>query len=90
MAQPTQGAAIQHDHAVRDLLPHIEDLSARLSVSERIAPVAADFAESLAADVRAGLGCGAADYFVKPLDLDALLARINELTHPPSASQPAP
>ncbi len=33
--------AIQHDHAVRDLLPHIEGLSAQLSVSERIAPASA-------------------------------------------------
>jgi phosphoenolpyruvate carboxylase len=43
--------AIQHEHAVRDLLPHIEELSAQLSVSERIAPVSAAFAESLAADL---------------------------------------
>jgi phosphoenolpyruvate carboxylase len=57
--------AIQHDHAVRDLLPHIEDLSARLSVSERIAPVAVDFAESLAADLAA-----------LP-DLDPRFARLN-------------
>ena len=45
--------AIQHDHAVRDLLPHIEGLSAQLSVSERIAPVSTDFAASLAADLAA-------------------------------------
>ena len=45
--------AIQHDHAVRDLLPHIEELSAQLSVSERIAPVSEEFAESLAADLAA-------------------------------------
>jgi len=45
--------AIQHDHAVRDLLPHIEDLSARLSVSERIAPVSPAFATSLADDLAA-------------------------------------
>ena len=57
--------AIQHDHAVRDLLPHIEDLSARLSVSERIAPVSAEFAESLAADLAA-----------LP-DLDPRFARLN-------------
>ncbi|MCU0262089.1 MAG: phosphoenolpyruvate carboxylase [Candidatus Nanopelagicales bacterium] len=43
--------AIQHDHAVRDLLPHIEELSAQLSVSERIAPVSQAFAESLATDL---------------------------------------
>ena len=45
--------AIQHDHAVRDLLPHIEELSAQLSVSERIAPVSEEFAESLVADLAA-------------------------------------
>ncbi len=45
--------ALQHDHAVRDLLPHIEQLSALLSVSERIAPVSAELSESLAADLAA-------------------------------------
>jgi phosphoenolpyruvate carboxylase len=45
--------ALQHDHAVRDLLPHIEQLSALLSVSERIAPVSEELSESLAADLAA-------------------------------------
>ncbi len=31
-------------------------------------------------DVRLGMECGAADYFVKPIDLDRLLARLAELT----------
>jgi DNA-binding response OmpR family regulator len=31
-------------------------------------------------DVRAGMECGAADYFVKPIDLDRLLGRLAELT----------
>ena len=30
-------------------------------------------------DVKTGLGCGAADYFIKPLDTQALLDRIHEL-----------
>lgn len=33
-------------------------------------------------DVREGLACGAADYFVKPIDLEALIARVDELTGP--------
>jgi phosphoenolpyruvate carboxylase len=45
--------ALQHDHAVRALLPHIEALSAQLSVSERIAPASAELVESLAADLAA-------------------------------------
>ncbi|MGB8022355.1 MAG: phosphoenolpyruvate carboxylase [Candidatus Nanopelagicales bacterium] len=45
--------ALQHDHAVRALLPHIEALSAYLSVSERIAHASWDLAESLAADLKA-------------------------------------
>src|ERR1700687_221140 len=36
-------------------------------------------------DVRQGLQCGAADYFVKPIDRDRLLNRLSELVaHPPS------
>jgi DNA-binding response OmpR family regulator len=31
------------------------------------------------ADVERGLQCGAVDYFPKPLDLEALMARIKEL-----------
>ena len=31
-------------------------------------------------DVRLGMECGAADYFVKPIDLDRLLGRLAELT----------
>lgn len=43
-------------------------------------------------DVREGLACGAADYFVKPLDLSALLARIDQLATgaaPPASPPPA-
>ena len=45
--------AIQHEHAIRDLLPHIEALSGQLSVSERIVPVSAELAQSLATDLLA-------------------------------------
>ncbi len=45
--------AIQHEHAVRDLLPHIEELSALLSVSERVAPISGELASSLEADLAA-------------------------------------
>ena len=31
-------------------------------------------------DIETGLSCGAADYFVKPLDTQALLARLRELS----------
>lgn len=31
-------------------------------------------------DVRLGMECGAADYFVKPIDLDRLLGRLAELS----------
>jgi DNA-binding response OmpR family regulator len=41
------------------------------------------------ADVQTGLGCGAADYFVKPLDTQALVERVGELLSSP-ASGPAP
>lgn len=36
-------------------------------------------------DVEQGLACGAVDYFPKPLDGRALLARIGELVHPQPA-----
>lgn len=36
------------------------------------------------ADVREGLSCGAAAYFVKPLDTDELIAKIDELAGPAS------
>jgi phosphoenolpyruvate carboxylase len=45
--------ALQHEHAVRTLLPHIEALSARLSVSQRIAPASEELMTSLAADLEA-------------------------------------
>ncbi len=45
--------ALQHDHAVRALLPHIEALSGQLSVSERIAPAAPALRASLEADLAA-------------------------------------
>ncbi len=45
--------ALQHEHAVRALLPHIEALSAQLSVSERIAPASPSLMDSLAADLAA-------------------------------------
>ena len=45
--------AIQHEHAVRDLLPHIEALSGLLSISERIVPASAELLESVAADLAA-------------------------------------
>lgn len=31
-------------------------------------------------DVREGLACGAAEYFVKPIDTDALITKLDELT----------
>ncbi len=45
--------ALQHDHAVRDLLVHIEALSSEVSVSERIAPASPELHASLAADLAA-------------------------------------
>ncbi len=44
--------ALQHDHAVRALLPHIEALSGQLSVSERIAPASRALRASLEATSR--------------------------------------
>ncbi len=35
---------------------------------------------SLPSDVEAGMACGAADYFVKPLDTRRLLTRVRELS----------
>ncbi len=35
-------------------------------------------------DVELGLACGAVDYFPKPIDVRALLERIDELVAPPS------
>ncbi len=52
-AATAQVLAIQHEHAVRDLLPHIEQLSALLSVSERVAAVSGELAASLEADLAA-------------------------------------
>ncbi len=45
--------ALQHDHAVRALLPHLEALAALVSVSERIAPASPELKASLAADLAA-------------------------------------
>lgn len=33
-------------------------------------------------DVKEGMKCGAADYFIKPVDLDKLIARLNQLIQP--------
>lgn len=35
-------------------------------------------------DIREGLACGAAAYFIKPIDMQALLAKIAELTGAPT------
>ena len=40
------------------------------------------------ADVREGLSCGAAAYFVKPLDTDELIAKIEELAGPAEPGHP--
>ena len=40
-------------------------------------------------DVQKGIAAGAADYFTKPVDIERLIARINELVKRPSAEQPA-
>jgi phosphoenolpyruvate carboxylase len=48
-----QVLAMQHDHAVRALLPHIADLSSQLSVSVRIVPASDALLDSLAADLEA-------------------------------------
>ena len=37
--------------------------------------------------VREGMACGAAAYFVKPLDLDELIAKIEELTKEPDEGE---
>lgn len=42
-----------------------------------------------AAAVREGMACGAAAYFPKPIDLDGLMARLDELTAPGGAHHPA-
>ncbi|MFL5357166.1 PleD family two-component system response regulator [Archangium sp.] len=39
-------------------------------------------------DKRRGREAGAADYFVKPLDLDALMKRLRELIQPPAPEVP--
>lgn len=39
-------------------------------------------------DKRRGREAGAADYFVKPLDLDALMKRLRELVQPPAPEVP--
>lgn len=39
-------------------------------------------------DRRRGLEAGAADYFVKPLDLNALITRLRELIPPPATEVP--
>jgi DNA-binding response OmpR family regulator len=41
-------------------------------------------------DERAGLEAGAVDYFTKPLDVDRLVARINEILGARAAAAPAP
>jgi DNA-binding response OmpR family regulator len=41
-------------------------------------------------DERAGIEAGAVDYFTKPLDVDRLVARINEILGARAAAAPAP
>ena len=48
-----QVLAMQHEHAVRALLPHIEDLSAQLSVSVRVVPASTELLASIEADLEA-------------------------------------
>ena len=43
-------------------------------------PVVFISGRSAPSDIETGLSCGAADYFVKPLDTQALLARLRELS----------
>lgn len=41
-------------------------------------------------DVKRGLECGAIDYFTKPLDMERLLARIEEILGPPMDADTSP
>jgi DNA-binding response OmpR family regulator len=43
-------------------------------------PVVFISGRSAPSDIETGMSCGAADYFVKPLDTQALLARLRELS----------
>ncbi len=52
-AMTAQVLSMQHEHAVRALLPHIERLSAQLSVSQRLAPASQELRQSLEADLAA-------------------------------------
>ena len=58
----------------------------------RAIPVCFISGRSDPADIREGMECGAAAYFVKPLDTDELLDKIAELTgfKQADASQPSP
>ena len=49
-------------------------------------------AKSASTDVKRGLECGAADYFIKPVELPSLIARLRQLAADPGAtagSQPS-
>lgn len=46
-------------------------------------PIIMISARSQRTDIERGIWCGADDYFTKPLDLDALLAKVKELTADP-------
>ena len=54
--------------------------------SYRAIPVVFISGRSADHDVQTGLGCGAAGYFIKPLDTGALLERVNELLTAPIAA----
>ena len=47
-------------------------------------PVVFVSGKTAAADVERGLAAGAADYFPKPLDIDRLVGRVEEIIGPPT------
>jgi DNA-binding response OmpR family regulator len=52
----------------------------KANTNYRNIPVVFISGRSAPSDIETGLSCGAADYFVKPLDTQALLARLRELS----------
>jgi DNA-binding response OmpR family regulator len=52
--------------------------------SYRSIPVVFISGRSGTTDIETGMACGAADYFVKPLDTQRLLERVHQLAPPPS------
>ncbi|HKA89235.1 MAG TPA: response regulator [Haliangiales bacterium] len=48
----------------------------------RSIPVVFISARATAEDVRHGLACGAEDYLIKPIDLDRLLSRLDDILAP--------